>query len=72
MTTRSKCSLADMLSGLLLVIAVMPATASFAQPARRGFGGPIVLNPDDVPAFADPPAGIVAKRDKIPHGTFSK
>ena len=68
MTTRSKCSLADMLSGLLLVIAVMPAAASFAQPARRGFGGPIVLNPDDVPAFADPPAGIVAKRDKIPHG----
>jgi enterochelin esterase-like enzyme len=40
--------------------------------ARGGFGkkgkfGPIVLNPDDVPAYTDPPAGFYAKKD-VPHG----
>jgi enterochelin esterase-like enzyme len=39
---------------------------------RRGEGrgpqrGAIVLNPDDVPAFPDPPAGIDRKKD-VPHG----
>src|SRR5205085_11612138 len=34
---------------------------------RGGRGGPIVLNPDDVPAFPDPPSGIVAEKD-VPHG----
>jgi enterochelin esterase-like enzyme len=34
----------------------------------RGFGGPIVLNPDDVPAFPEPPAGFDWKREDIPHG----
>ena len=29
---------------------------------------PIVLNPDDVPAFPDPPAGIDAERSDVPHG----
>ena len=40
------------------------------QPPRRpgGFGGPIVLGPDDKPAFPDPPAGFDVKRDGIPHG----
>jgi enterochelin esterase-like enzyme len=33
-----------------------------------GFGGPIVLNPDDVQAFPEPPAGIDAERAEIPHG----
>ena len=28
----------------------------------------ITLGPDDKPAFDEPPAGIVAKRDNIPHG----
>ena len=38
-------------------------------PGRRGgLGGPIVLNPDDVQAFPEPPAGIDANRDGIPHG----
>jgi enterochelin esterase-like enzyme len=36
--------------------------------APRGFGGPIVLGPDDKPAFDDPPAGFAAKRNDIPHG----
>ena len=34
----------------------------------RGFGGPIVLNPDDVPAFPEPPIGFDRKRDDVPHG----
>ena len=34
----------------------------------RGFGGPIVLNADDVPAFSDPPAGFDRKRNDVPHG----
>jgi enterochelin esterase-like enzyme len=33
-------------------------------PPRR----PIVLHPDDVPAFPDPPAGFDAERKDIPHG----
>jgi hypothetical protein len=41
-----------------------------AQPRRGpgGFGGPIVLGPDDKPAFDDPPAGIDKPREDIPHG----
>lgn len=43
-----------------------------AQSSRRGgpprFGGPIVLNPDDVPAFPDPPDGFDKERKDIPHG----
>ena len=38
---------------------------------RRGprrFGGPIVLNPDDVPAFSEPPTGFDVRREDIPHG----
>jgi enterochelin esterase-like enzyme len=33
-----------------------------------GFGGPITLNPDDKPAFDDPPPGIDQPREGIPHG----
>ncbi len=29
---------------------------------------PIVLNPDDVPAFPDPPAGFDKERNDVPHG----
>jgi enterochelin esterase-like enzyme len=42
-----------------------------AEPPRRGRGGlnrPIVLGPDDKPAFDDPPAGFNVKRENIPHG----
>jgi enterochelin esterase-like enzyme len=38
------------------------------RPGRAGFGGPIVLNPDDVQAFPEPPEGIDADRPDIPHG----
>lgn len=63
---------------LTLVLVVALAAATVAQDANpqqggrrggpRGFGGPIVLNPDDVPAFEEPPAGFDAKREDIPHG----
>jgi enterochelin esterase-like enzyme len=45
-------------------------TARVNQPRGEptGFGAPIVLNPDDKPAFDDPPAGIDKKREDIPHG----
>lgn len=37
-------------------------------PRRGGFGGPIVLGPDDKPAFDDPPANFKTPREGIPHG----
>lgn len=44
--------------------------SSGERPRSRagGFGGPIVLGPDDKPAFDDPPAGIDKRREDIPHG----
>jgi len=55
----------------VLKLSSRPATAS-AGPAGRGgrggFGGPITLGPDDKPAFDEPPAGIVQRRDGIPRG----
>jgi len=54
---------------------VASATPTNAPPANRprrgpggGFGGPIVLGPDDKQAFPDPPAGYAAAREGIPHG----
>ena len=44
--------------------------ASAGERPRRpgGFGGPIVLGPDDKQATDDPPAGIDERRADIPHG----
>lgn len=46
--------------------------ASTDRPGRPqnpgGFGGRIVLNDDDVPAFSEPPVGFDVKRDDIAHG----
>jgi enterochelin esterase-like enzyme len=55
-----------LLIGWLALVTV--AHESLAQEARRGFDGPIVLNPDDVPAFPDPPPGFDSEREGIPHG----
>jgi enterochelin esterase-like enzyme len=65
MMAQLKRSLPVLLSGLLALAAATPE--SFAQ-RRGGFGGPIVINADDVPAFPDPPPGFDAKREGIPHG----
>jgi enterochelin esterase-like enzyme len=40
------------------------AVSRAGRPQRQ----PIVLNPDDVPAFPDPPAGFDAERKDVPHG----
>lgn len=39
-----------------------------APGGARGFGRQITLGPDDKQAFPDPPAGINARREGIPHG----
>lgn len=66
------------ISTLALGFLLATAAASIAQLAksppegrkggRRGFREPIVLNPDDVPAFPEPPKEIDVKREGIPHG----
>jgi enterochelin esterase-like enzyme len=38
------------------------------QGPRRGFGGPIVLNDDDKPAFANAPVGFDQPRETAAHG----
>ena len=42
--------------------------ASAAARPGRGPRRPIVLNPDDVPAFPDPPSGFDRAREGVPHG----
>jgi enterochelin esterase-like enzyme len=39
-----------------------------SRPGRGGFGGPIVLGPDDKPAFPAPAEGFDKARDGIAHG----
>jgi enterochelin esterase-like enzyme len=65
---------------LVLFTAILAVAASQdpapPQPAagragRGGFGGPIVLGPDDKPAFPDPPAGFNTKREQVPHGELT-
>ncbi len=45
-----------------------PASGDRPRRGPGGFGGPIVLGPDDKPAFPDPPANIIEKRESVPHG----
>jgi enterochelin esterase-like enzyme len=52
----------------LLFYAQAPAANNRPGPGPGGFGGPIVLNPDDVQVYPEPPAGINANRGEIPHG----
>jgi len=55
------------------VATAVPTNAAGTNRAPRGpgrFGGPIVLGPDDKPAFPDPPAGFDVKREGIAHGSL--
>jgi enterochelin esterase-like enzyme len=45
-----------------------PAVNNRREPGPGRFGGPIVLNPDDVQAYPEPPDGIDANRPELPHG----
>ena len=62
---------------LILALLQLLSTGVFAQNDSRpregrggppGFGRPIVLSPDDVPAFPEPPAGFDVRQADIPHG----
>jgi enterochelin esterase-like enzyme len=58
-------------AGVGAPVAPSPTNAAAGDQPRRGrggSGGPIVLGPDDKPAFDDPPAGFDVKRDGIAHG----
>ncbi|HET6422285.1 MAG TPA: alpha/beta hydrolase-fold protein [Planctomycetaceae bacterium] len=63
-----------LLSLLLVLLLISTVHAQDDKPANegggrpRGFGGPIVLTADDVPAFAVPSAGFDQKREGIAHG----
>lgn len=48
--------------------AVGPSHAGLPPGPQSAFGRPVVLGPDDRPAFEDPPAGFATRRDTIPHG----
>lgn len=66
------------MKSLLLAFVLLLAATAVAQDAkapqepgpkgRPGFDAPIVLNPDDLPAFPEPPTGFDRKREDIPHG----
>jgi enterochelin esterase-like enzyme len=45
-----------------------PGQRGQAGQGRRGFGGPIELQPDDKPAFPNPPEGFDKEREGIAHG----
>ena len=45
-------------------------TAPPAQAARARMSRPVVLQPDDVPAFAEAPDAVFERREAIPHGTL--
>jgi enterochelin esterase-like enzyme len=50
-----------------------PQAANPTQPGRgRGFGGPIALNPDDQPAFPNPPADYDKPMEGIERGKLER
>lgn len=68
----------SLLASLLILAATLCAFAQDGNPppqpgggppgGPRGFGWPIVLHEDDIPAFPDPPAGFADRREGIPQG----
>lgn len=47
---------------------LIPVTSGVLAQEPRGAGTAATLNADDVPAFADPPAGFDVERPDVPHG----
>jgi len=48
--------------------AAQAASADLPPEPRAALNRPVVLGPDDKPAFDEPPAGFAVKRENIPHG----
>lgn len=64
-----KTRTSGLLPALLISLLALPlASVDVHAQGPRGFGRPIALNSDDVPAFAEPPAGFDLQRDDMPHG----
>jgi len=64
---------ADKSNAPIATVAAASEKTNAAAPAQQrrgpgGFGGPVVLGPDDKPAFDDPPAGFKDRREGIAHG----
>lgn len=55
-------------SGVTTVAQAAPSPQEGRRGGPRGLGEPIVLNPDDVPAFPEPPAGFDRQREDVSHG----
>jgi enterochelin esterase-like enzyme len=75
---RMSCNLKSGRAWIAIAL-LMAATASHAQgdpsmPERppAAFGGPVVLAPDDVRAFPEPPAGFAEVRHGIEHGSVEE
>jgi enterochelin esterase-like enzyme len=64
--------LRSLLCFVVLSASVVAQDANLPEARRergpRGFGGPIVLKTDDVPAFPEPPMDFNVPRESIPHG----
>src|SRR5688500_5235186 len=65
LTMQAVCLALFLLFSLNLALQGQPGEGPQRRPR---FGGPIVLNPDDVQAFPEPPGGINAVRQDVPHG----
>jgi len=61
-------ALALTLTGLAVAQDANPPQESPRRERPRGFGGPITLNADDIPAFPELPADVDKPREDIPHG----
>ncbi len=60
-------------AGILAILCGgVPSSLAQDNPERPrrvgGFGGPIVLGPDDVAVYAAPPDGFNTARENVPHG----
>jgi enterochelin esterase-like enzyme len=53
-----------------VLTAAQEPTAPPAQAARARMSRPVVLQPDDVPAFAEAPDAVFERREAVPHGTL--
>lgn len=50
------------------ILPAKPGRSAASPEPRAALNRPVVLGPDDKPAFAEPPAGFTTKREGIPHG----